>query len=103
MRTLQVAQKSLNSIGFSPELKPFNSKILSNLVTIFPFIILQWIFLFHGANGAQEYIECAYIAVGCTGVFLSFASAVLIAAKFFSYFKSVDDFFNESKYEFFVI
>lgn len=96
MRTLQVAQKSLNSIGFSPELEPFSDKILSNFIIIFPFIILQWIFLFHEADGAQEYIECTYIATSCTGVFLSFASTILISTKFCSFFKSVDDFFNES-------
>lgn len=99
MRTLQVAQKSLNSIGISPELEPFNEKILSNLVIIFPTIILQWIFLFHEADGAQEYIECSYIATACTGVFLSFASTIFITTKFLSFFNSVDDFFNESEYE----
>lgn len=97
MQTLHVAQKSLNSIGFSPEQSRFSGKILSNFFIIFPTIILQWIFLFHEADGAQEYIECLYIVTSCTGVFLSFASTIFISTKFFSFFKSVDDFFNQSK------
>lgn len=97
MPILKEVEKSFNSIGFDPKLKPFNHKTLSILVILLPGIILQWIFLICVANRAEEYMESIYIVTTSTGVFLSFASTILIREKLFYLIEIDNEFVRESK------
>lgn len=100
MQILQEVQKSFNSIGLGPELEPFNRKILSTLVGIFPGVVSLWIFLIHEANSAVKYLESIYVVTTCSGFFICFASTIIITKKLFAFIKIVEDFVNESgKYD----
>lgn len=69
MQTLQEVQKSLDNIGFNPNSKPFNRRILRILAITASAIVLQWIFLINAADNAKEYIESIYVVTTCTGTF----------------------------------
>lgn len=90
-------RKSLHSIGVSPKLEPFNRRILSILASTSLGVISLWIFLFHGADSAEEYMKSVCLITICTGTLLSFASTILIKKELFAFIKSHDECFDERK------
>lgn len=100
MKTLQEIRKSFCSLGFSPELHPFNHMVLRFLCMAFLTGLLLWIFFIHVADSAQEYLETIYLITAYNGIFLSFASTIFIAEKLFIFFNNVDKISNESKRNF---
>lgn len=97
MKILQEVQNNLISMGMNPELERFNRRILNILAINFPGVVSLWIFLFHEANSAEEYLESIYIVTASSGIFLSFASTIFVMEELFSFIKNVDDAVNESK------
>lgn len=100
MQILQEVQKNLCVMGFSPELKPFNDRVLSILIISFPAVLSQFHFIIHEANNAQKYMESFYIISVCMSDFLCFTNTILNSTKIFSYIKSSVEFVNESKWNF---
>lgn len=100
MQILQEVQKNFSSLGFNPELKPFNRKISGILTMTILGVISLWIFFIREADRASEYMESIYMITTCTGVLISFTSTVFIEQKLFSFIKSVEKFGNESELNF---
>lgn len=100
MQIFQELQKKMYSIGFSPQLKPHNNKIVSVLVIIFVTVILLLIFPIYEANNAREYMESIYICNVCIGMLVSLTNTVLKSKKLFEFIKSMDEFVNDSKWNF---
>lgn len=97
MQTLQEVQKSFHSIGFSPELKPFNQRILAILAIIFASVILEFTYLIHEADSAQKFMESIYVTTVTIGSFFCFANASFIMEEIFSFIDSSNETFRESK------
>lgn len=97
MQTLQEVQKSFISIGYSPKLKPFNQRVLAILAIIFVGVVLEFIYLIHDADGAQELMESIYIITATAGSFLCFASSSFIMEEIFAFIDSSNETFRESK------
>lgn len=97
MRVLQVVQKCFDSMGFSPKQEQFNQTTSIILVLAISGIGLQWMFFFLESDSSQEYMESIYVATGCSGAVISFASTIFIRKQLFSFIDSVDEVFNESK------
>lgn len=90
-------QKGFRSIGFGPNLEPFNPRVLSILTTTFLGVVSLWMFLFYEADSAEQYMESVCVITVCTGTLLSFASTVQDSEKLFSFIKADDEYLNESK------
>lgn len=97
MQTLQVVQKSFNSMGFDPKREPFNYITVGILVLGFSGVSIQWIFLLHVADSPQERMESMYVVAGCTGVFLSYTTTIFITKELFSFINAFDELTNKSK------
>lgn len=97
MKIYQEVQKSFVWIGFDQKLEPFNRKISSILAITFTAVLLQWIFLIHVAETAQQYMESMYIVSTCSGIFLAFASSTFTTKRLFSFIKRVNESVDESK------
>lgn len=97
MQTLLEVQKAFKSMGLRRNQEPFNQRVLSILVIVFPGLISMWIYLICEADSDNEYMESVYIVTLASGVFLSFATTILITKKLFSFIKSSDEFSNERK------
>lgn len=97
MRVLQVVQKSFDSIGFDPKLKPFNRIILSMMAIHLLNTFSLWIFLLLGANSSHEFMESIYITSCYSGIFLSAANVIFTREELFSVINMTDGIFNESK------
>lgn len=90
-------QKSLYSIGFGPKLKPFNQQIVSILLPISLGVISLWIFLFHDAESAGEYVEAVCVITISGGTTLSVAITNFTTKKIFLFIKAHEEYLNESK------
>lgn len=90
-------QKSFHSIGFGPNLKPFNHQILSIIAVLFLADMSLCMFLFYEADSAEQYLESVCVITTCTGVVLSIASTILISKELFSFIKTHDEYLNERK------
>lgn len=101
MKSLQVYQKSIESLGLSRNRKPFNRQTFGIAIASVLVVILLWIFLLCEADSSQEYIESIFVINACTNIFISFASMILIADKLFAYFDGIDELLDESKYNIF--
>lgn len=97
MQTLQEVQKSFLSIGFGPQLKPFNQRILTILGIILAGVVLEFIYLIHEADSAQKFMESIYITTATTGSFFCFANTSFIMEEIFAFINSSNETFRESK------
>lgn len=97
MQALQEVQKSFYFLGISPNLKPFNPRILSFSAFILHGVILLWLFVILEADGSQEYMESIYANSAVSGTFLCLLGTIFMSEKLFSFFKALDEALNESK------
>lgn len=97
MQTLQVVQKSFNSMGFDPKREPFNHITVGILVLGFSGVSIQWIFFLDGADSSQERMESMYVVAGCTGIFLSYTTTIFITNELFSFIDAFNELTNKSK------
>lgn len=96
MQVLQEAQKSLESMGFS-QLEPFNHRNLNILSLTIPGFISLLMHLIHEANSTREYMESIFLFTVCAGIYISFASTILITKQLFWYIEDLNEFINESE------
>lgn len=98
MKILRVVQRNFDFIGISPNREFLNQKVLTIIFVSVSGMSSLFIFFFHEANTAQEYMEFIYIVTAAIGTSLSAANTVFfVKKKLFSFIDSVDGHFNESK------
>lgn len=95
MQIFQETQKNFGYFGLSSEVEPLNQRSLSIIVMASMSILTEWIFLIHDGHSSQEYMESIYVVSTNCGVFVSFASTILIREKLFAFIKNVDEFIEE--------
>lgn len=100
MQTLQEVQRNIKMLGFSPNRRPFNKRILSILVSLCSVSVLIWLYPILEADSAQKYMESIYVVIVLTGVLLSFVSIILAKTTMFSLIRSLDEFWNQSQLNF---
>lgn len=79
MKIFRTVQKQYAIIGVSPSNQalrkyPFDERVLSVFLSIASYVILQCVYMFHGANSFMAQVECICSLFGAIMIFACFAA-----------------------------